>query len=52
MSVVAHDLHPNPRVKKMEVPYATLEELLPVVDVLTLHMPLNDTNHHYVDKEK
>ena len=49
--LIAYDLYESEEVKAAGVPYVTLEEMWQQADVITLHAPLTDGNHHMIDKE-
>lgn len=51
-NVMAYDVHPKERVIEMGVPYKSLEELLPVCDIVTLHCPLLPSTYHLINKER
>lgn len=48
---IAYDLFENEEVKKEGIPYVTLEEMWQQADVITLHAPLTDKNHHMINEE-
>lgn len=48
--ILAHDLRRNPAVEGL-VTYVGFDELLAESDVITLHMPLLDSNRHMVNRE-
>lgn len=48
---IAYDLYENEEVKKEGIPYVTLEEMWQQADVITLHAPLTDKNHHMINEE-
>lgn len=50
-NLIAYDLYENEEVKASGVPYVTKEEMWKQADVITLHTPLTDENHHMIDKE-
>jgi D-lactate dehydrogenase len=52
MRVLAYDLRPNPAVQAMGVEYATVEEILPQADLVSLHMPLLPSTQNFFDAEK
>ena len=47
--LIAYDLYENEDVKAQGVHYVTLEEMWQQADVITLHAPLTDENHHKTD---
>lgn len=49
--LIAYDLYESEDVKKMGVPYVTLEEMWQQADVISLHAPLTDDNFHMIDSE-
>lgn len=49
MEVVAFDVYPNDVVKNLGVTYASLEELMRVSDIVTLHVPGGPQTHHLID---
>lgn len=49
--LIAYDLYENEDVKAQGVPYVTLEEMWQQADVITLHAPLTDENHHMINEE-
>lgn len=46
--ILAYDLYKNPEVEKY-AKYAELDEIFAQCDLLTLHMPLFDSNFHIID---
>lgn len=48
--IIAFDKYENPAVQQM-VTYVDFETLLAQADVITLHMPLLDSNRHIIDRE-
>ena len=48
--ILAYDLRRNPAVEKL-VTYVDFDTLLAQADVITLHMPLLDSNRHIIDRE-
>lgn len=48
---IAYDLYENEDVKASGVPYVTLEEMWRQADVITLHAPLTDENHHMINEK-
>ncbi len=48
--IVAFDKYENPAVKQL-VTYVDFETLLAQADVISLHMPLLDSNRHIIDRE-
>ncbi len=49
--LIAHDLCESEEVKAAGIPYVALKEIWRRADVITLHMPLTEENHHMVNKE-
>ncbi|MDE5907285.1 MAG: lactate dehydrogenase [Lachnospiraceae bacterium] len=49
--LIAYDLYENEDIKAAGVPYVTLEEMWRQADVITLHAPLTDENHHMINSE-
>ncbi len=53
MRIVAFDAFPDEVYgKEVGISYVSLEELLSVSDVVTLHLPYTDATHHILDREK
>jgi D-lactate dehydrogenase len=53
METVAYDPYPNQEAaEELGYSYVSLEELLEQADVITLHCPLTDDNHHLISKEE
>lgn len=51
MEVIACDLTPDEQlVKRLDVTYAPLEELLASADVVSLHVPSTPATHHLIDQ--
>lgn len=52
MNIVAYDRFPNEAwAKEQKIEYVELEELYARSDIITLHCPLTDENHHMLDKD-
>jgi len=52
MNIVAYDLYPdNQFATNNNFTYKTLEEVLSVSDIITLHAPYTKENHHMINKE-
>lgn len=49
--LLAYDLYESAEVKESGVPYVSLDEMWKSADVITLHAPLTDDNHHMIDRE-
>lgn len=52
MNVVAYDLHPNPAVEAMGIPYVSIEDMLPISDVVSLHVPMLPSTYHIINKPR
>jgi D-lactate dehydrogenase len=52
MKVLAYDVRPNPAVEAMDIPYMSLEEILPVADVVSLHVPLLPSTYEIMNKPR
>jgi len=52
MRVLAYDIKPNPAVEAMEIPYASIEEILPQADVVSLHVPLLPSTFEIMNKPR
>ncbi len=53
MRVVAHDPYlPEERAAELGVDLLTLDELLPLADVVTLHLPLTDETRHVLNRDR
>jgi len=50
--VMAYDLHQVPELLDLGVKYETLEELLPMADILTLHCPLTPDTYHLINASR
>ncbi|WP_215235787.1 2-hydroxyacid dehydrogenase [Dyadobacter linearis] len=48
--VVAYDIFPDEQLRQAGVVYETLEEVLRISDVLSLHCPLNDSTFEIINK--
>ena len=48
MKVLAYDLYPD---KSLDVEYVEKEELLRRSDIISLHCPLTDQTHHFINEE-
>lgn len=52
MKVMAFDLYPDPDFAAMhDVEYDTMDNVLAAADVVTLHIPATDENHHLLNEE-
>ncbi len=40
------------QVEALGVPYKSVEEILPQADVISIHVPLLPSTHHFLDKTK
>lgn len=49
--LIAYDVRENEAVKKSGISYVTLDEIWKQSDVITLHAPLTEDNHHMIDEE-
>nr|4ZGS_A Chain A, Putative D-lactate dehydrogenase [Chlamydomonas reinhardtii]4ZGS_B Chain B, Putative D-lactate dehydrogenase [Chlamydomonas reinhardtii]4ZGS_C Chain C, Putative D-lactate dehydrogenase [Chlamydomonas reinhardtii]4ZGS_D Chain D, Putative D-lactate dehydrogenase [Chlamydomonas reinhardtii]4ZGS_E Chain E, Putative D-lactate dehydrogenase [Chlamydomonas reinhardtii]4ZGS_F Chain F, Putative D-lactate dehydrogenase [Chlamydomonas reinhardtii]4ZGS_G Chain G, Putative D-lactate dehydrogen len=49
--VFAYDIKPNPAVEAMGIPYVSLDELLAMSDIVTLHCPLLPSTRQLINKE-
>lgn len=49
--VLAYDPHPDADMEKLGVHYASLQELLPQCDIVSLHCPLNDHTRYIIKGE-
>ncbi|QYK02087.1 2-hydroxyacid dehydrogenase [Shewanella psychrotolerans] len=49
--VVAYDPYQNQTVLDLGVEYCSLDELYPQCDIISLHCPLTEDNHHLLNKE-
>jgi D-lactate dehydrogenase len=45
--VVAYDIQKNPAVEAMGVQYVSIEDALPWADVVSVHVPLLKSTHHF-----
>lgn len=52
MNVLAYDIAHNPAVDAMDIPYLSLEEILPVADVVSLHVPLLPSTYEIMNKPR
>ncbi|WIA17926.1 hypothetical protein OEZ85_009419 [Tetradesmus obliquus] len=52
MEVVAYDIQKNPAVEAMGVKYVDLEEALPWADVVSVHVPLLKSTHHFINGDR
>ncbi len=52
MKVIAHDTYPDTQLaQENQFDYVSLEMLLQQSDIITLHVPLNDSTHHLINKQ-
>jgi D-lactate dehydrogenase len=49
--VIAHDPFPDPALVELGVEYATLDEIWPAADIISLNMPLVPETHHLVNEQ-
>jgi D-lactate dehydrogenase len=52
MRVLAYDIVPNPKVQEMDIPYMSIEEILPQADVVSLHVPLLPSTYEIMNKPR
>jgi D-lactate dehydrogenase len=52
MEVVAYDIQKNPAVEAMGVKYVDMEEALPWADVVSVHVPLLKSTHHFINGDR
>lgn len=53
MKILAYDFRPNPElVEKFGVEYVDKETLLKNSDVVSIHVPYNEANHHFIAKKE
>lgn len=50
--VIAHDIIANEELKSLGVEYKSLEELLKVSDIVSLHVPYTSQTHHLINEER
>ncbi len=50
-NVLAYDPFPNEALEKVGVKYQSLEEVMAVADIISLHCPLNDENRFMINAE-
>lgn len=51
-NVIAYDVYPNPTASEYGITYVkTLDELLEVSDIISLHCPLNDGTYHILNDD-
>ena len=51
-TVLAHILTVNPSLEEIGVTFVTLDELLQKCDIVTLHVPLNDTTKNLIEEKQ
>lgn len=52
MKIIGFDAYPNAELSHtLNFHYVTLEELLAISDIVTLHVPYNEHTHHLINKE-
>jgi phosphoglycerate dehydrogenase-like enzyme len=52
MRVIAYDIFQNPKVLEMDIPYMSIEEILPQADVVSLHVPLLPSTYEIMNKPR
>lgn len=52
VTLLAHDVRPNPECEALGARYVALEELLAAADVVTLHCPLIPDTRHLIDARR
>lgn len=52
MEVLAYDVHENPAVQAMNIPYHDMDYILSRADVISLHVPLLPSTYHIINKER
>jgi hypothetical protein len=52
MEVVAYDIQKNPAVEAMGVKYVSIEDALPWADVVSVHVPLLKSTHHFINGDR
>jgi phosphoglycerate dehydrogenase-like enzyme len=52
MNPIAYDIAKNPVVEQMGVPYMSIEDMLPIADVVSLHVPLLPSTYHIMNKPR
>lgn len=50
--VIAHDILENEELKSLGVEYKSLEELLKVSDIVSLHVPYTPQTHHLINEKR
>ena len=52
-NILAHDINPAVRAEKLpHTRWCELDELLKTADLVTVHIPLNDANRHFIDRRR
>ena len=52
MQIFAYDVFPNPEIEKqMNFKYVSLDKLLKMSDLISVHVPLNEQTYHLFDKK-
>lgn len=52
MEVLAYDVRQNPAVEAMDIPYHDMDYILERADVISLHVPLLPSTHHFINKDR
>lgn len=52
MDVIAYDIKQNPAVEAMGIPYTSMDEALQQADVVSVHVPLLKSTHHFINQER
>ena len=49
---MAYDIRPNEELKELGVEYVSMDELMEVADVVSLHCPLLPSTFHIIDAKR